>query len=462
MDIFSELLDLDYWLTHSKHASNTAAELEGEKENLSSSITRISATVAEIKRSIEIEKRESRIFSKQNKREYGKLKSKIEELIAEKKRLRECLNLAKRHLVTIEGNIGVLHKKLDGKLSKKDEYRDEYVEFHSKIVEARTKLEGIKAQRIGLKKAKGPCPTCGQDISKSHRDLELKRLSDRKQELAKLVLKLQQKRGLVKRRQISTDEAIAELRSRISEQESVDGTLQEVKDTERDLYRTQENIKTCTLDLKTLKNTRNVYKERVQESKARVTEFRTSLTKKKKELQQLESLVNQVKYWVRGFKDIRLFEIGEALSALEVEINSYLADLGMIKWTVHLDIERETKSGGTNRNFHVIVDPGDDSSRPKPWEAWSGGEGQRLRLAGTLALANLILKRHNRNSNLQVWDEPMTWLSGSGREDMLDLLRETAIREGKQIWIVDHTELNFPFDGEIKVIKNKEGSYITQ
>ena len=108
-----------------------------------------------------------------------------------------------------------------------------------------------------------------------------------------------------------------------------------------------------------------------------------------------------------------------------------------------------------------MVDPDEKSkSDAKPWEAWSGGEGQRLRLAGTLALSNLILRQFDRTCNIQVWDEHLYWLSGSGEDAMLELLQEMAKREGKTFFIVDQHNLDFPFDGVIKVIKDEEGSHL--
>ena len=108
-----------------------------------------------------------------------------------------------------------------------------------------------------------------------------------------------------------------------------------------------------------------------------------------------------------------------------------------------------------------MVDPGIDSgSSLKPWEAWSGGEGQRLRLAGTLALSSLILRQFNRDCNIQCWDEKMVWLSGTGENDMLDLLRETAKQHNKQIWLIDQHNLDYNFDGVITVVKDANGSHL--
>ena len=108
-----------------------------------------------------------------------------------------------------------------------------------------------------------------------------------------------------------------------------------------------------------------------------------------------------------------------------------------------------------------MIDPGANTHlAATPGEAWSGGEGQRRRLAGTLALSSLILRQFNRNCNIQIWDESLRWLSGSGKEDMLTLLQEVAHNQNKQIWMIDQSELSFPFDGTIKVVKDAKGSHV--
>jgi DNA repair ATPase RecN len=203
------------------------------------------------------------------------------------------------------------------------------------------------------------------------------------------------------------------------------------------------------------------YDKKIQKCKKRLKHNKREMKEARKSLAELNNDIQLAKYWVRGFKDIRLFEVDEALTSLQVEVNSYLADLGMADWSVSMEVERETKAGKISRGFRVMVDPGINSnSSPKPWEIWSGGEGQRLRLAGTLALSNLILHQFNQDCNIQVWDERLYWLSGSGEDDMLELLQETAKQHNKQIWLIDQHNLDFPFDGVITVVKDTKGSHL--
>lgn len=162
--------------------------------------------------------------------------------------------------------------------------------------------------------------------------------------------------------------------------------------------------------------------------------------------------------WVKGFKDVRLQEISSALHQLEIEVNSALAALGLLDWEILFDIDRETKGGSVQRGFAVTVtSPHND--RPVPWEAWSGGEGQRLRIAGNVGLADLIRAQTAETLDLEVWDEPTAGLSAQGVRDLLDMLAERAASEGRQIWVVDHRSLDYGgFTGEVVVVKDSDGS----
>ena len=166
--------------------------------------------------------------------------------------------------------------------------------------------------------------------------------------------------------------------------------------------------------------------------------------------------------WIRWFKEIRLSEIAHALNELEIEVNSQVNDAGLIDWELRFAVDQETKSGSISRGFSVtVISP--HNPKPVPWEAWSGGEGQRLRLAAQQGLANLIRSRSGTSLDLEVWDEPTQWMSHQGVVDLLDSLKARAREERRQIWIVDHRSLGYGgFDGSIGAVKTKNGTHFEQ
>jgi len=105
-----------------------------------------------------------------------------------------------------------------------------------------------------------------------------------------------------------------------------------------------------------------------------------------------------------------------------------------------------------------VLSPHND--RAVPWEAWSGGERQRLIVAAQMGLANLSRARTGADIDLEVWDEPTTGMSPQGVDDLLEALHTRALREQRQVWVVDHRTLGFSnFAGNCGVVKTETGSH---
>lgn len=164
------------------------------------------------------------------------------------------------------------------------------------------------------------------------------------------------------------------------------------------------------------------------------------------------------KNWSGWCKDIRLSLIAEALDQLEIEAAAQAHALGLVDWRLQFDVDREGKNGQLQRGFlTTVISPHNDE--PVPWEAWSGGESQRLRLSGQMGLSNLIRRRTGASLAIEVWDEPTQWVGEEGVIDLLEALRERSEREGLQIWVVDHRSFGYGgFNGSIGVIKERDGS----
>lgn len=142
------------------------------------------------------------------------------------------------------------------------------------------------------------------------------------------------------------------------------------------------------------------------------------------------------KFWINGFKQVRLYLLEEFLNELEVVTLNMLPRLGLIGWTVRLSIEREKKDGDTTTGLSVqIGKPGMDQM--VKWESWSGGEAQRLRIAGALALSETLMRRAGVTTDLIVLDEPTRGLSPEGVADLVDALVEFA--HDRQVILIDHT-----------------------
>jgi DNA repair exonuclease SbcCD ATPase subunit len=97
-----------------------------------------------------------------------------------------------------------------------------------------------------------------------------------------------------------------------------------------------------------------------------------------------------------------------------------------------------------------------------PFDCWSGGEGQRIRIATTLGLSDFIESRRGTNWNILVLDEPTQFLSEQGISDLLKMLREKAKLKDISIYLIDHRDLNTYglFSGKLEIIKTDKGSVV--
>jgi len=197
-----------------------------------------------------------------------------------------------------------------------------------------------------------------------------------------------------------------------------------------------------------------------QRRDTRLAGIQRNLHEAREDLDTSERKRSLYSYWVRGFKEVRLGLIGEALIELEVEANSGVEALGLRGWELRFQVDRENKGGGVQRGFSVGV-KSPLSVGIVPWEAWSGGEAQRLRIAAQMGVSDLARSRTGVDIPLEVWDEPTAGLSPGGVDDLLEALRARAIAEGREIWVVDHRTHAFGgFDGGATIIKTPSGSRI--
>jgi DNA repair exonuclease SbcCD ATPase subunit len=203
----------------------------------------------------------------------------------------------------------------------------------------------------------------------------------------------------------------------------------------------------------------NPYRGTVQDLKARIRTLEADCKGIESDLRALRVKIERTKFWVKGFKEVRFFIVDEVLQELGFMTNLLLTEMGLQDWKVSFSVEKETKSGAIQRGITTtILSP--FNTGPVKYESWSGGEGQRLRIAGALALSQVLLTYAGIETNLEVLDEPTKHLSAEGVADLCEYLSERARQLGRQCWLVDHTarESN-NFVGAVTVAKSEKGSY---
>ncbi len=275
----------------------------------------------------------------------------------------------------------------------------------------------VNSEKIAKLKPQCICPACKQDVPNA----DLKELKLNKQEF------------------------IERIRKRQNQQDR----------DERQLDALQANIAKEA-------NRLNPYSRMIVEKQLVLTDLKDKSSVLAAKITKLDEEHTAASFWVGGFKRVRLFIVEEALRQLEIEVNNNLASLGLMEWRIEFDVERENKSGGVTKGFVVLIYP-PGAEEPVRYEAYSGGETQRLRLAGDLGLANLIMERAGLSNTIEVFDEPSKHLSQEGLLDLAETLCHRAQEQGKRILLVDHHVVDFSgFAGTITVVKDQQGSHLAE
>lgn len=208
-------------------------------------------------------------------------------------------------------------------------------------------------------------------------------------------------------------------------------------------------------------NEAGLERERVahKRRKTRRDKAKVSATKARASLHAASKSYEDCKFWVESFKDIRTWMLSDAICELEVRANNCIRDLGLEDWEITFEVEKENASGTTKKGCHVNVT--DPTGETRQWEAWSGGEAQRLAIAVEVSIAEMVRSRYGVTTTFEIWDEPTAHLSSSGVQDLLEFLKIRARQQNLEIWLIDHREPDSgDFDASVTVVKTDKGSRI--
>jgi len=456
-ELFSSILNLSEWEGYSKKAKTRVAELEGFYHDTKEYISELKGRYDTLKELDFTEKlqnwEESRDFDlkgleieqKELQTSLNRLKIDGKQLISSKEK---PLKIIKNYTVSLEECEEV-------SVEVNDLYRDLIADEAS----CDTLVDTLDKEIQKLESVEGECPYCLQAVSKDHLDAEIKILVDRMhiqeekldyyaKELKNLSLETQELKKL-------KFEYNSEMREADKELHIIERKLISIK---ADSNNAMRDLQKARLAIIALEKEQNPYKEEERQNLESVKEISVQIKQQSKDLIVSEKKTNSVRYWIKGFKEIRLFLISEVLTQLELEVNNCLYQLGLRDWKIEFAVDTENKSGTIKKGFTVLI-YSPYNTKPVNWKSWSGGESQRLRLAGTLGLSNLILNRNGVESSLEIFDEPTTGLSEKGIQDLLETLDSRSRLQEKQLFVIDHRSLEYGgFDKIFTVAKDEKGS----
>ena len=165
-------------------------------------------------------------------------------------------------------------------------------------------------------------------------------------------------------------------------------------------------------------------------------------------------------FWVKGFKDVKLSIIEEVLEEEELCTNAKW-EFGLFGRSTQYAPERETKSGGVVRGIDVRIVSPQTPEWAVPFQAFSGGEAQRLRIVGALALGEVLAQSRGRRADAGSARRALGTLVAGGRGGHGGLSADRARELGRIIFLVDQTIIeSAKFAATLTVVRDAVGTRI--
>lgn len=462
LDVFEKLLNLTYWTDRSDIAKREYNRLEVRISDFNNEIHTHREAIKDLK-----------IARQGESKRVKEQRQKLGERLAEQKQVirtvaRE-LGETDDEMVRI-GKIGdKLKKKIDVVLDRM-EHQNRRLEKFSRKLQARLHERNVAAVQVDhmkdqitrlLETSKNKCPTCGQKWSIKHRDEQVKRIRAEMKSYGRVIKRYD---IAVSSLDGKTDQVHLKLKMLKRTHNDLSkrllkwmGKKKEIESRIRELNITQKNAHDI---MTTIKIDRQQLKAAVELAGEQIRKRRDAIKDAKSKRSDLERSAIATEFWIKGFRNIRLLLIDRITAEFSASVTQEAEALGLVGWELEVVVEKENKSGTIQRGLQVLI-KGPHGEEAVPFEAYSGGEGQRLRLAVTFGLSDVILHYAGIVPGLEILDEPTRGINPQGVENLLLLLHERSHETGKQIWFVDQHGLDQGlFDKVMTVRKTKEGSFV--
>jgi DNA repair exonuclease SbcCD ATPase subunit len=442
MDVLSDVLGLERWELRSAAASQRARDLEQELETTSFRQRRLEGNLETLSKNL----RSLQAASDDWEAEHAERQKKFE---AERK------DVIKK-LATIEPKCAELSARFDWlgaqiKLIDPDYRKAQENLYAAKQILGKMELEVDRWKR-GIVLLVGRCPECNQPVDESHKRAANKRAREKAAEAIEALRPQKKKVAKLEREQQTLLEAAQKFKD---EADELEGELRTIERTVADL-----KAKANAVGKQQSEEASNPFRDQISAARKEKKQTEVLIAECTTQFNKLTRRIARARWWVKGFKDVRLHVIDEVLTELELTTATVLEELGLIGWQVTYASEKDTKKGTTRAGLNVqIKSPG--SKKAVKWESWSGGEGQRLRLVGALALSEVLLNHAGLRTNLEVFDEVTTYMPVRGVRDLCDLLAERCAALGRVGFYIDHQiGERSSFASVIRVQKDKSGATI--
>lgn len=456
MDLFSNTLQLERWDIRSKAADAAACDAEADLSDLESEKRSNEAALIEVDGFITATKAQAEAWVAEHRkvtRDSAARRKQLEVEFEKKDKQLSGAILKADGAATELDSLNRDYQKLQSELTK---LQGTLTKAEIRLEGAKAQLEQLRAALSDLNKARS-CPTCGQPVRPAN-------LAKHKVHLEEMLhgFEATVKEGLPPK--LVSAEAVLQKRLTSSEQyaQSFQATLIVA---EHEKARLQPEVATLRAQIQELQRASKVeeanpHTEQLATLQGRRKELLADKASIAKDIAEASRRAERNKFWVKGFKDIKLQLIIDVLDELDLVTNSMLEEVGLVDWKIQYGVERETKSGTVQRALNVQINSPESKGWVK-WESWSGGEKQRLRLIGALALSDVLLAHAGVQTNLEILDEPALYWSTEGVQELCAFLAERARQTKRSIFYIEHQAVESThFAKVLTVVRDSKGAFI--
>jgi len=463
LNLLSSVFDFDSWLAAADRAKCDVRSLRDDLAKCDLAVNRTEGSIESAQAALESQGRRAAEFNATRKEEAQELTDAIERIKAEGRKLKVTRENSKRVLSDLEEKLDSREDEKSKLESDARESRDKVSSVRADIRSAKDELRDIKARIESVDHRKGePCLSCGQTITPEHAE------KYREQMQANLEF-LDAEITMMEIKESKLLDSLAEFDAQIKKAAENIGNLRDgIKDAQRKVDMQSVELKQLVRELngnreslERLECRSNPHEAEVVKLKDQISKYQGKLRSAKREKVKLGGSLARAEFWASEFKAVRLWLIERVLAQLEVTVNNAAEAMGLKGWRIAFDSERETHAGKVSKGFSVLIDaPGADQQQP--WEAWSGGETQRLRLAGAVGLASLIADYRGLDASTEIWDEPTQYLSAEGIDDLITFLCDRQNQRGGGLWLVDHRMLEYGDFDNVYAAVRRDGTTIIE
>ena len=463
LEALSEFLELDVWERATSTSKGQASEIKARINDQTMALVQAEAHLKTLQDQLDYLQKlqlaafdEKTVYLSKLKKKVVALEDDLEGAIRKRRLLAASISEAREELEKKERKSLGLSKRQAAIIQTVQEIKSAYA-----VLDHRQKELSRKAGE--LDSIVTNCPLCQQPVKKEHvealfSDLELenKKIQAEAKELKLLEQGNQSKLAEMDAIKEDIEKAASIYREAIVIEET---KLKSIGDRKKQL---EADLAEIIDEIKKLSSKENPHTEKITQLTKEKETQQARIESVKQTVQELRDKLNGYDFWIGKFKELRLWILESALADLELHMNNALEELGLIGYMIKIDVERPRADGsGVIKGFTVLVTSPEYDS-PIVWESWSGGETQRLRLAGAIGFSDMICDRIGVHPSFEVWDEASTHLSEEGIEDLVALLETRSRVRNKQIFLIDHRTITAGnFDAVVTIIKDEFGSRIT-